>query len=162
MRQVCVCVAGLVLVAAVMAAQEHSYTQADIENGSRLYQSSCAGCHGPNGDMMPGVELLRGQFRRATSDTELMRIIQSGIAGTTMPPTSFTDAQAGTIVAFLRSAAPAAGRGGGSGRGGAPGSVPMGDAARGKMLFTGKGECTRCHRVNGVGPRVAPELTDIG
>ena len=99
----------LVLAAASAAPQEHSYTQADIENGSRLYQSSCAGCHGPNGDMVPGVELLRGQFRRATSDTELMRIIQSGIAGTTMPPTSFTDAQAGTIVAFLRSAAPAAG-----------------------------------------------------
>jgi quinoprotein glucose dehydrogenase len=30
------------------------------------------------------------------------------------------------------------------------------------VLFIGKGECATCHRVNGVGPRVAPELTDIG
>src|SRR6266851_408958 len=106
MRGFMVCGAGVLLVASALVAQEHSYTQADIENGSRLYQSSCAGCHGPTGDMVPGVELLRGQFRRATSDTEIMRIIQAGIPGTTMPPSSFTEVQAGTIVAFLRSMAP--------------------------------------------------------
>jgi len=88
----------LLLAAALAAPQEHSYTQADIEHGARLYQSSCAGCHGPNGDMVPGIELHRGQFRRATNDTEIMRIIQSGIPGTTMPPSSFSDAQAGAIV----------------------------------------------------------------
>lgn len=156
MRTLGICVVlGL---AAAAVAQEHSYTQADIENGSRLYQSSCAGCHGPNGDMVPGIELLRGQFRRATSDTELMRIIQAGIPGTTMPPSSFNDTQTGMIVAFLRSAAPAGGRG----RAAAAGSVPTGDVARGKAVFEGKGQCATCHRVNGVGPRVAPELTDIG
>src|SRR6476660_10628140 len=103
-------VIGFVLIAvAVAAAQEHSYTQADIENGARLYQSSCAGCHGPNGDMVPGIELQRGRFRRATSDTEIMRIIQLGIPGTTMPPSSFSEAQTGAIVAFLRSSAPEGG-----------------------------------------------------
>ena len=147
---------GLLVAASAVAAQEHSYTQADIENGSRLYQSSCAGCHGPNGDMVPGIELLRGQFRRATSDTEIMRIIQTGIPGTTMPPASFTEAQAGTIVAYLRSAAPA------SGRGGSAGNVPRGDAARGRAIFEGEAQCATCHRVNGMGPRVAPDLTDIG
>jgi putative heme-binding domain-containing protein len=137
----------------VPAAQEHSYTQADIENGARIYQSSCAGCHGPNGDMVPGIELQRGRFRRATSDTEIMRIIQFGIPGTTMPPSSFTEAQAGTVVAFLRSAAP-----------GATGStrVIRGDVTKGRSIFEGKGKCATCHRVDGVGPRVAPDLSDIG
>src|SRR5437762_11498793 len=93
----------LLLAAALAAPQEHSYTQADIENGARLYQSSCAGCHGPNGDMVPGIELQRGQYRRATSDTEVLRIIQTGIPGTTMPPSSFSDLEAGSIVASLRS-----------------------------------------------------------
>src|SRR5262249_37049036 len=101
-------IALLMMAVAVAAAQEHSYTQTEIESGARLYQSSCAGCHGPNGDMVPGIELQRGQFRRATSDTEIMRIIQSGIPGTTMPPSSFSETQAGSIVAFLRSRAPAA------------------------------------------------------
>ena len=148
------CSAGLLLLACALSAQEHSYTQADIENGARLYQSSCAGCHGPNGDMVPGVELQRGRFRRGTSDTEIMRIIQLGIPGTTMPPSSFTDAQAGTIVAFLRSAAPAS-------EGGAA-RVVRGTTASGRTVFEGKGRCATCHRVNGVGPRVAPDLTDIG
>ena len=60
MRHVLICCAGIVLLVSMVAAQEHSYTQADIENGSRLYQSSCAGCHGPNRDMVPGIDLLRG------------------------------------------------------------------------------------------------------
>src|SRR5678809_851245 len=74
----CAAVAGLV---ATLAAQEHSYTPADIESGSRLYQSSCAGCHGPTGAGVPGIDLGRGQFRRATSDTEIAAIIRTGIAG---------------------------------------------------------------------------------
>jgi len=159
MRQFVVCCASLLITIGI-AAQEHGYTQADIENGSRLYQSSCAGCHGPSGDMVAGIDLLRNQFRRATSDTEIVRIIQAGIPGTTMPPSSFSETQAATIVAFLRSAAPASGRGFGRG-GGAP-TVPRGDMAKGRAIFVGKGECATCHRVNGVGPRVAPELTDIG
>jgi putative heme-binding domain-containing protein len=151
-------VVGLLMLAvAVAAAQEHSYTQADIENGARLYQSSCAGCHGPNGDMVPGIELQRGQFRRATNDSEIMRIIQSGIPGTTMPPSSFTDTQAGSIVAFLRSRAPSAA----GGRGG-PVTIARGDATRGKAIFDGKGRCATCHRVGASGPRLAPDLTDIG
>ena len=150
-------VIGFVLIAAaVAAAQEHSYTQADIENGARLYQSSCAGCHGPNGDMVPGIELQRGQFRRATTDTEIMRIIQSGIPGTTMPPSSFTDPQAGSIVAYLRTASPS-----GGGRGGAV-TIAGGNPGNGRAIFDGKGRCATCHRVNGVGPRLAPDLSEIG
>src|SRR5262245_21759986 len=35
-------------------------------------------------------------------------------------------------------------------------------AARGKGIFEGKGACQTCHRVNGVGSRVAPDLSSIG
>ena len=30
------------------------------------------------------------------------------------------------------------------------------------MIFEGRGRCATCHRVNGVGPRVAPDLSDVG
>jgi cytochrome c oxidase cbb3-type subunit III len=156
MTPACVASVTAALLAYVIAAQEHSYTPADIENGSRLYQSSCAGCHGTTGDAIPGLDLGRGQFRRATTDPELAAIIRSGIPGTTMPPSGFSEAQAATIVAYLRSMAAAAPRGG-------PGSTSVrGDATRGRILFEGKGECASCHRVNGVGPRVAPDLSEIG
>jgi putative heme-binding domain-containing protein len=154
-------IAFLVLAVAAVAAQEHSYTQADIENGARLYQGSCAGCHGPNGDMVPGIELLRGQFRRATTDVDIIRIIQSGIAGTTMPPSSFTDSEAGSIVAYLRSRAPATAAPFPFGRGGAT-TIARGDPARGRSVYETKGQCATCHRVDGRGPRTAPDLTEIG
>src|SRR5262245_44773105 len=154
-------IALIVAAGAIAIAQEHSYTPADIENGARLYQSSCAGCHGPNGDMVPGIELRRGQFRRATNDTEIIGIIRAGIPGTTMPPSSFSETQAGTIVAFLRSAATAGGRGGRGGRGGST-TVTTGNASSGKTVFEGKGACATCHRVGASGPRVAPDLTEIG
>jgi len=152
--------AGVLLVASALAlaAQEHGYTPADVENGTRLYQSSCAGCHGPNGDGIPGIDLARGQFRRATSDTELIAIIRAGIPGTTMPPSGFAEAQAATIVAYLRSMGPSAPRT----ASGSDATIAVAGAARGKALFTGKGQCAGCHRVNGVGPRVAPDLSEVG
>jgi putative heme-binding domain-containing protein len=41
-------------------------------------------------------------------------------------------------------------------------SVRVGDAARGRALFEGRAECASCHRVAGRGPRLAPDLSDIG
>jgi quinoprotein glucose dehydrogenase len=73
-----------------------------------------------------------------------------------MPPSGFSEPQAVTIVAYLRNLASTAARG-------APDdSTVGGDIGRGKLLFEGKGECGSCHRVNGVGPRVAPDLSDVG
>ena len=40
--------------------------------------------------------------------------------------------------------------------------APAGDAARGKAIYLGKGDCHSCHRVNGVGSRLGPDLSDIG
>jgi len=143
------------IIASVAVAQEHGYTPADVENGSRLYQSSCTGCHGPTGDGIPGVDLMRGQFRRATSDAEVAAIIRGGIPGTTMPPSGFSENEAGTIVAYLRSLAPAS-----PGVGAA--AAVHGNVAHGKSLFEGKGECAGCHRVNGIGARVGPDLSEVG
>jgi putative heme-binding domain-containing protein len=39
---------------------------------------------------------------------------------------------------------------------------PQGDAARGKVIFEGKGNCLSCHRVKVTGSRYGPELTMIG
>jgi putative heme-binding domain-containing protein len=144
----------IALSGSVLGAQEHGYTLVDIENGLRLYQGSCAGCHGAGGDGIPGVDLARGQFRRVATDPEIVAIVRSGIPGTTMPPSGFSEAQALTIVAYLRNMA--------ADRGGAAESAVGGDAARGRALFEGKGECGSCHRINGAGPRVAPDLSEIG
>jgi putative heme-binding domain-containing protein len=39
---------------------------------------------------------------------------------------------------------------------------PSGDPARGKAIYEGKGDCASCHRINGVGSRLGPDLSEIG
>lgn len=51
------------------------------------------------------------------------------------------------------------------GRGGPPAPVappPPGEAANGKAIFEGKGQCTNCHRIKGNGSRFGPDLSEIG
>jgi len=130
---------------------QHTYNSADIENGGRLYLANCTVCHGPEGDQIPGVDLGHGKFLRAADDEDIEQIIIKGVPGTGMPSHDFTEQQAESIVAYLRSLA-TAGRG----------TLPGGNAARGKSIFEGKGECLQCHAVKGNGSRLGPDLSDIG
>ena len=144
----------LALAAASMViplAAQHSFTPADIADGGKLFRTNCVSCHGPEGTLVDGVDLGHGKFRHASTEEGVIRIIQEGIPGTAMPPNNFSDFQAGTILAYLRSVAT-------SGRT----ALPNGDIARGKAIFEGKGGCAGCHRVYGVGSRVGPDLSDIG
>ena len=140
-------------IAAQQSPQEHpgQYSQADIEAGSRLYSSQCQACHGPTGDQITGIDLRRGQFRRSTSDEDLAKVITTGVPGTAMPPFSLQPTEVSGVIAFIRAGFDPAGT-----------AVKVGNAARGRQLFDGKGACASCHRVNGTGPRVAPDLSDIG
>jgi putative heme-binding domain-containing protein len=135
----------------VLTPQGHDTTPADVEAGSRYYGNYCAGCHGAEGTAMQGANLSRGTFRRATTDDELTRIIINGIPGTAMPPAAFKTEQAALIVAFLR-AFPAS----------RASSNVSGDVAKGRQIFESKGNCLECHRVNGRGSRLGPDLSDIG
>jgi putative heme-binding domain-containing protein len=130
---------------------QHGYTQFDVQSGGMLYRANCAACHGPNGDSQPGVDLGHGKFRRATTDEDVAAIIMNGIPGTGMPPNSFNESLALTIVAYLRSMAASSNV-----------AATAGDPARGKEIFEGKGQCLTCHRVRTTGSRVGPDLTDIG
>ena len=142
---------ALVLAAGALVAQR-SYSPGEVQDGQRLFVANCAACHGTEGDAIPGADLGHGKFRRATSDADLIRIIQKGIDGTAMPPNNFNDFQAGSIVAYLRDMAEPASRS----------ALSPGEIAQGKAIFEGKGGCLACHRVKGNGARLGPELTDIG
>lgn len=144
-------VAGIVCLASALLAQ-HSFTPADVENGARLYRGNCLNCHGPDGDFIPGVDFSHGKFIRAVSDDDISHVIINGIAGAGMPAHNFSQAQADLVVAYLRSLARTATQYAGR----------TGDKGRGKTLLEGKGQCLTCHRVNGTGSRVGPDLSDIG
>ena len=128
------------------------YALADITFGSQIFATQCTACHGANGDSVPGVNFRAGQFKvPVSSDFDLRTIITTGVAGTAMPSFNFDTAELTEIIAYLRNMSAFDARG-----------VTMGDAGRGQALFEGKGNCASCHRVNGKGPRVAPDLSDVG
>jgi len=143
--------AWVFLLASSALLAQHEYAATDIENGGRQYTNNCVYCHGPEGDQIPGINLLRGKFRRAQSDDDIARIIREGIPGTGMPAQNMNEGNARTIVAYLRSAAAVP-----------VGTVAGGNVVRGKAIFEGKGGCIACHRAGGNGSRTGPDLSDIG
>ena len=140
------------LVSSQIMAQAHvgQYEQADIAYGSALYSTYCVVCHGESGDLFPGVNLRSGVFRNAASDRDLRGILLDGIPGTTMVAGAYEEPELVALVAYLRNMDAEIG------------GVALGDAARGQALFEGRGDCGSCHRVAGLGPRFAPDLSDIG
>jgi putative heme-binding domain-containing protein len=125
------------------------YTQEDIARGSLFYNAQCFQCHGRDGDQISGIDLRRGLFRRSQSDEDLGQTVTRGTPGG-MPAFKLDPAELTGIVAFIRAGFDTSA------------SVRVGDAARGRTVFHGKGECATCHRVAGKGPRSAPDLSDIG
>jgi len=142
------------LLPASLLAQEsgdHQYTTEAIQAGSRVYTQQCALCHGPQGATVDGIDLRRGVFRTASSDDDLRRVISQGAAEGRMPAFSLNSGELDGVIAYIRAGFDPEGV-----------AVRIGDPARGQALFSGRGECAGCHRVNGVGPRTAPDLSDIG
>lgn len=137
------------LLAAAPALAQHA-TAFDVQDGRRVYEGLCAACHGPDGNLIAGIDFSRGVFRRTFSDDELAATIMAGIPNTPMPPNpAMRQDEALRVVEYLRSM--------GQGRE----TKADGDARRGRSLFEGKGECRDCHAVGGDGSRVGPDLTSI-
>jgi len=127
------------------------YFQSDIQYGAQIFATQCTACHGTSGDQIPGVNFRAGQFKRVVSDNDLRATITNGVPGTAMQPFAFGASELTGIVSYLRNMSSYDGRG-----------MMLGNAAHGQVLFAGAGNCASCHAVNGKGPRVAPDLGDVG
>ena len=141
---------GCLLVPGAAYAQHE--TAADLLDGERAFRNTCANCHGPDGDVIAGIDLGRGQFRRPLTDDDLVRIIRTGIPNTAMPASPMTVEQAPKIVAYLRS----------RGRGGARQRGHRRCGPRQSGLRAARAACARATASADAGARVGPDLTDIG
>ncbi len=88
----------------------------DAAAGKKLYESSCASCHGPDAKGLPnlGKDLTTSQFAIGLSDADLVAFIKKGrdtsdpanTTGVAMPPKggnpALTDKQLASIVAYVR------------------------------------------------------------
>ena len=144
-------VAGWLVAGLPASLMAQTYAPADIQYGARLYGQQCTVCHGATGDVVAGVDLRANRFKRPLNDFDLRNVIANGVAGTGMPPFKFDPPELTAVIAYLRNM-----------RNFDSKATLIGDVAQGKAVFEGKGDCAQCHRINGKGPRVAPDLSDIG
>jgi putative heme-binding domain-containing protein len=146
--------AVLIVLAARAGAQapqrDGVYSPADVQYGYKIYGRQCIGCHGAEGESVPGINLRLGQFKRSTNDNELRGAIANGVQGTAMPPFKFDPAELTGLVAYIRNMRDFDAK-----------SVRVGDAVQGRVVYENN-SCATCHRINGLGPRLAPDLSDIG
>lgn len=132
--------------------QENPHTtEADVEAGAKVFRRSCSLCHGADGTGGDGPDLTRGVFRHGSSDAALFRNILTGIPNTGMGGIYQPDRSIWQVVSYVRSL---------SGGGGEE-EVP-GDPRRGRLLYMSRGSCSDCHRLNGSGGRIGPDLSDLG
>jgi len=145
----------LTLAAAPTQAEEITATRnpltspGDVAAGAKTFRAHCATCHGVNGEGGRGPNLTSGIFFHGSSDLDLLNNISEGIEGTEMPGLFYSPDRVWQVVAFLRSLTVG------------KSANPTADVARGAALFKIKG-CHQCHRVNGEGGRIGPDLSDIG
>jgi cytochrome c oxidase cbb3-type subunit III len=121
---------------------------ADVEAGKNTFHSHCSPCHGYNGEGGIGPNLTAGRFYHGSTDRDLYRNISQGIPGTEMPGIFYNGDRVWQLVAFIRSLHVADER-------------PEGDAGRGQKIYASSG-CASCHRVNGMGGSLGPDLSDVG
>src|SRR4051794_3145753 len=154
--------AGLLLSVALMA--QHGQYLNDARNaaignpkaiaaGAKLWATSCAGCHGPDGTGGGrGPNLVKRALWHPLTDEGIHRTIREGLPGTDMPPTSLSDEETWNLVAFVKvMTGPAI-----------ENNVP-GDPEAGERIFRGaKAGCSNCHSIRGDGGRMGPDLTNVG
>lgn len=123
-----------------------------IAAGTKLYTTSCAGCHGPDGSGGRGPNLVRRSLWHPLSDDAIFRAIREGVPGTDMPPTRMGEGDTWNLVAYIHAIS-----------GPASDNPVSGNPETGAKVFWGnKAGCSNCHSVRGQGGRMGPDLSNVG
>jgi len=121
-----------------------------IQSGMGLFRSRCADCHGMDARGVRGPDLTQ-VWASGRTDGGLFRTLRRGVPGTEMPSVGprTPDDEVWKILAYLKTiAAPTAT------------DVEVGNAQNGERVF--RAQCAGCHRVDGTGGRLGPDLSRIG
>jgi len=120
-----------------------------VKYGMGLFRSRCADCHGMDARGVRGPDITQ-VWASGRSDDGLFKTIQGGVPNTEMPANPrMNDQETWQLLAYLRTLATPA-----------PAGPPRGNAQNGEKIF--RASCAGCHRVNGVGGRLGPDLSRIG
>ena len=118
-----------------------------VAAGRGLFQARCSDCHGIDAKGVHGPDLTV-VFASGATDDSVFRTIRRGVTGTEMPASNAPDLELRAIVAYLHTLNSAANE---------PAS---GNVANGERIFSSS--CAGCHRVDGRGGALGPDLSRIG
>ena len=120
--------------------------------GRILFNRTCTECHGVDGAEGERAPALVGdrRFFRLSEDA-IFETVKKGIPGTAMPALGLPDDDIWRIVVFIRAM-----------RASASDAAVPGDTKQGLVVFSGKGECLKCHTLQGHGGTIGPDLSNIG
>jgi putative heme-binding domain-containing protein len=121
-----------------------------IRAGMGQFRVRCADCHGMDATGVRGPDLTQ-VWASGRTDGGLFLTLRNGVPNTEMPSVGprTSDHEVWQILAYLRTlAAPAAT------------DPPRGNAENGERIF--RANCASCHRVNGRGGRLGPDLSRVG
>lgn len=119
--------------------------------GGALFRAQCATCHGADAKGISSIDapdLTLMWSQRQLSAIDVFNTIRDGIPGSIMPPHDFTDTEVWMLVSYLQSVAVEGVIG-----------LPPGDASNGELVFTEN--CSECHRANGEGGSLGPDLSTV-
>ena len=130
-------------------------TGVDVRIGRRVFGQRCASCHGQDAkgnDETGAPDLTAGAMRNASTPEGVFRVIRNGVAGTAMLPINpqTSDQTVWQLVAYIDSL-----------RSDSRDVDLPGDAAAGRAVYAGKGDCASCHMRGGQGGRQGPDLTGV-
>ena len=126
------------------------------EQGKAVYDRHCTACHGADGgagERAPAIVISSATtLRGERSEAQILDIVRNGIPGTGMPAWKGRLAEADILAigAYVHAL-----------RGTAIDNPLPGDAAHGREVFWGKGDCGSCHMLGGRGGVIGPDLSNI-
>jgi putative heme-binding domain-containing protein len=142
-----------VFVAVLLAGARAQTTDA----GRQAFLAHCVGCHGDNGTGGGhGPDIVNVAQPRGTSKDAVRDLILKGIPEVGMPAFQIPIDQADAIAAYVMVL-----KGASTGPP-APRQAAPGDPLAGEAFFAGKGNCTSCHMVRGLGGVLGPDLSNVG
>jgi cytochrome c oxidase cbb3-type subunit III len=134
-------------------AEQKGAKTASVAAGRQTFSSTCASCHGLDGrggERGPDIA-TRPEIARLT-DEETLKVLRAGIPEKGMPAfAQLGSAKLFAVLSYLRTL-----------QGKDAQAQALGDADKGKELFSGKAGCSTCHMVNGSGGFLGPELSGYG
>ena len=144
---------ALLLVAATGAGAQttavnpHEGNAAAVRAGRALFANRCAECHGPDATGISGPDLTE-LWAAGAADGRVFETIRAGVPGTIMPSSTAPEDEIWALVSFLKSVGTVSAL-----------EFATGDAGHGREVFFET--CATCHRAEGRGGRLGPDLSRI-